>query len=224
MSSQSKGIYKLGGAALVASGLLFLLRAVLDLIAGPPPSGGAEILAWTASRAPLLAIANEALFFAGMLMVPAIIALYSSLAGTDKRTAGAACGLMAVAAPVIAVLCIVHGRLVYPVYGIRIGTPDVAALIIAVFYGGLHAIGILLGAATLLLSLIMRRGIYGRRVAVLGFAASVADVVGAYPYIIGPVPSLLCQVLFTAWFVAVGSVLYKMADGAVLTRTAAPAL
>ena len=64
-------------------------------------------------------------------MVPAILALYSSLAGTDERTAGAACGLMAVAAPVIAVLCIVHGRLVYPVYGIRIGTPDVAALVIA---------------------------------------------------------------------------------------------
>ncbi|WP_437947119.1 hypothetical protein WME98_40875 [Sorangium sp. So ce296] len=86
------------------------------------------------------------------------------------------------AAPVIAVLCIVHGRLVYPVYGIRIGTPDVAALVIAIFYGGLHAIGLLLGAATLALSLIMRRGIHGRWVAVLGIATSVADVVGAYPY------------------------------------------
>ncbi|WP_437970602.1 hypothetical protein WMF04_15500 [Sorangium sp. So ce260] len=207
---QSRGSYKIGGAALIASGLLFLVRDFLDLIAGPPPASGAEILAWAASRAPLLAIANEALFFAGMLMVPAVIALYSSFADTDKFTAGAACGLMAVVAPVIAVLCIVHGRLVYPVYGIRIGTPDVAALVIAVFYGGLHATGILMGAATLVLSLLMRRGIYARWVAYLGIATSVADVVGAYPYIIGPVPTLFCHVLFTAWFVAVGWVLYKM--------------
>ncbi|XXX78396.1 hypothetical protein WMF30_06455 [Sorangium sp. So ce134] len=207
---QPKGSYKIGGAALVASGILFLLRDVLDLIAGPPPSGGAEILAWTASRAPLLAIANEALFFAAVLLVPAVIALYSSLAGTDKAMAGTACGLMAVAAPVIAVLSIVHGRLVYPVYGIRIGTPDVAALVIAVFYGGLHATGILLGAATLVLSLTMRRGVYASWVAYLGIATSVADVVGAYPSIIGPVPALFCHVLFSAWFVAVGSALYRM--------------
>ncbi|KYF61298.1 hypothetical protein BE11_17185 [Sorangium cellulosum] len=205
-----KGIYKLGGAALVASGLLSLLRGSLDLVAGPPPSSGAEILAWVASRSTLLAIANEALFFAGMLMVPAAIALYTSLAATDKAAAGAACGLMAVAAPVSAVLCIVHGRLVYPVYGLRIGTPDVAALVIAIYYGGLHATGILLGAATLVLSLLMRRGVYGRWIAYLGIATSVADVVGAYPYLIGPVPVLFCHVLFTAWFVAVGSALYKM--------------
>ncbi|WP_438008435.1 hypothetical protein WME89_06845 [Sorangium sp. So ce321] len=207
---QPKGSYRLGGAAFVASGLLFLLRGLLDLIAGPPPSSGAEILAWTASQATLLAIANEVLFFAAMLMVPAVIALYSSLAGTHKATTDAACGIMAVVVPVLAVLCIVHGRLVYPVYGIRISTPDVAALVIAVFYGGLHATGILLGVATLVLSLAMRRGIYGRWIPYLGMATSAADLVGAYPYLIGPVPTLLCHALLTAWFVAVGAVLYKM--------------
>ncbi|MGK3966551.1 hypothetical protein WMF38_20480 [Sorangium sp. So ce118] len=207
---QPKGIYRLGGAAFVASGLLFLLRAFLDLIAGPPPSNGAEILAWAASQTLLLAIANEALFFAAMLMIPAVIALYSSLAGAHKAAVGTACGLMAVVPPVLAVLCIVHGRLVYPVYGIRISTPDVAALVVALYYGGLHATGILLGAATLVLSLVMRRGVYGRWIPYLGIATSAADLVGAYPYIIGPVPTLFCHVLFTAWFVAVGAVLYKM--------------
>ncbi|WP_437757200.1 hypothetical protein [Sorangium sp. So ce1389] len=210
MPRQPKGSYRLGGAAFIASGLLFLLRGFLDLIAGPPPSSGAEILAWTSSQAPLLAIANEALFFAAMLMVPAVIALYSSLAGTRKATSDAACGLMAVVAPVLAVLCIVHGRLVYPVYGIRISTPDVAALVVAIFYGGLHATGLLLGVATLVLSLAMRRGIYGRWILYLGMATSAADLVGAYPYLIGPVATLFCHVLFTAWFVAVGAVLYKM--------------
>ncbi|WP_437624288.1 hypothetical protein [Sorangium sp. So ce1151] len=63
---------------------------------------------------------------------------------------------------------------------------------------------------TLVLSLAMRRGIYGRWIPYLGMATSAADLVGAYPYVIGPVPTLLCHALFTAWFVAVGAVLYKM--------------
>jgi hypothetical protein len=40
----------------------------------------------------------------------------------------------------MAVILIVHGRLVYPIYGMRVDTPEAAALVVMIFYGGLHAI------------------------------------------------------------------------------------
>jgi hypothetical protein len=210
MSHELKGLYKFGGGAFIVSGILFLLRGLLDLMAGPPPSNGAEILAWTVSGELVLAITNEVLFFAALSLVPAVIALYHSLAGIDRAKAATGCGMIAVVIPVIAVLDIVHGRLVYPVYGIRIGTPAVAEFVVAVFYGGLHATGILLGIATVVLSLAMKRGVYGKPVAYLGIATGVFDIIGAYPWAIGPILTLVCQVFFTAWFVAVGAKLYRM--------------
>jgi hypothetical protein len=210
MSHELKAIYKFGGVSFIVSGILFSLKYVLDLMVGPPPSGGEEILAWMASGALPLAIANEVLFVAGMLLVPAVIALYYSLASIDRTKAAVGCGLIAVVIPIIAVLDIVHGRLIYPIYDIHISTPAVAELVVAVFYGGLHAIGLLLGIATIVLSLAMKRGVYGRNIAYLGIATGVFDIVGAYPWMIGPFLVLVSQILFAAWFLAVGSKLFRM--------------
>lgn len=210
MSHERKGLYKLGGAAFIISGILFLSRNVLELMAGPPPSSGVEILAWVESGRLVLSLVSEVLFFAGMALVPAVIALYQSLASTDRVKAATGCGIIATAIPVIAMLLIVHGRLVYPVYGIRVTSPAVAEFVVAVFYGGLHAVGLMLGIATLVLSLAMMRGVYGKRIAYLGFATGALDIIGAYPYAIGPALTLVCQVFFAAWFVAVGSKLYGM--------------
>jgi hypothetical protein len=145
-----------------------------------------------------------------MFLVPAVIALYYSLAATDRVKAIVGCGIIAVVIPIIDVLLIVHGRLVYPVFGIRVNTPPIAEFVVAVYYGGLHAIGLLLGIATIVLSLAMKRGVYGRNIAYLGFAAGIFDIIGAYPDTIGPILVLVSQVLFAAWFIAVGSKLYRL--------------
>ena len=210
MPDELKRLYKFGGVAFIVSGILFLWRGLLELMAGPPPSNGVEILAWVASGKLALTLVSEVLFFAVMALVPAVIALYRSLAGTDIVKAVTGCGIIAAVVPVIVVLLIVHGRLVYPVYGITIVTPAGAEFAVAVFYGGLHAVYLLLGIATIVLSLAMKRGVYGKGVAYLGFTAGILDIVGAYPYAIGPMLTLVCQVFFAAWFVAVGSKLYGM--------------
>jgi hypothetical protein len=44
-----------------------------------------------------------------------------------------------------------------------------------------------MGIATFVLSLAMKGGAYGRPVVYLGFATAVVDVIGSYPYAIGPV-------------------------------------
>ena len=222
MSHEPNGLYKLGGAAFILSGILFLSRAVLELMAGPPPSSGVEILAWVESGKLVLSLVNEVLFFAAMALIPAIIALYHSLASTDRIKAATGCGIIAAAILVIVMSLIAHGRLVYPVYDIRVRSPAVAEYVVAVFYGGLHAVGLMLGIATLVLSLAMLRGVYGKRIAYLGFATAVLDIIGAYPDAIGPTLTLVCQVFFAAWFVAVGSKLYRLGRTAPTTRSPMP--
>src|SRR6266568_77230 len=157
MSNGLKGLYKMGGGAFVLSGLLFLSRAILDLMAGAPPSSGVEILAWIASHSLIQEFQSEILFFAAACLAPAVVALYRSLADVDRANAVIGCTIMAVAIPVSMVLLVVHGRLVY-----------------------------------------------------LGFATAVADVIGSYPYAIGSVLTLVSQVFFAAWFIAVGTQLYNM--------------
>jgi hypothetical protein len=107
-------------------------------------------------------------------------------------------------------LLVVHGRLVYSIYGIRVNSPAVAEFTLAIFYGGFHAVLLLLAFATFILSLAMMRGVYGRPIAYLGFVTSVFDVAGSYPDRIGPTLNFGCQLFFTAWFVAVGAKLVGM--------------
>lgn len=210
MGRDGKGLRRFGGAAFVISGLLFLSRAYLDFGVGPPPSSGVEVLGWIESTRLLQAFQSEILFFAAGFLVPAVAALYVDLAEMDRLKAVIGCGLMAVAIPVLMVLLVVHGRLIYPVFDIRVTTPDLAAYTVAFFYGGLHAVALLMGIATFVLSLAMWGGGYGKLVAYLGFAAAAGDIAGSYPDAIGPVPTLITQLLFAAWFLAVGARLYGM--------------
>jgi len=206
--------YKFGGGALVASGILFVVLAFLDFRAGPPPSNGAEILLWRDSQALVLDFVSELLFFATVLLVPGTVAVYQSLVDVDKTKAATGCGILAATIPVMAMMLIVHGRLIYPIYGMRIDTPEVAALVVMVFYGGLHAIYLLLAVATIVLSLAMRRGAYAKWIAYFGFATAALDVIGSYPWAIGPVLTLVCELSLAGWFVAVGSQLFSMRGSA----------
>src|SRR5712691_10936345 len=213
MSPDRMGLFRFGGVAFIISGALFFTQYILEVMAGPPPSTGSEIIAWVAANRLVLSLVSEVLFFASMSLVPAVIALYLALASVERTLAATGCGIIAVVVPVLTVLLIVHGRLVYPVYGLHVSDAAVAELVVALFYGGLHAVGLLMAVATFVLSLAVRRGALGAPVvAALGFATAVRDTVGAYPYLISPVVLFGCQFLFTAWFVAVGWTLFRIHD------------
>lgn len=210
LKGRTGAVNKVGGASLILSGLLFFSRYLLDVRTGQPPSDGTEILAWMDREELSISVANEILFFAAVLLVPAVVALYHSLVRTDAVKAIVGCGIIAIVIPVLAMLDIVQGRLVYPIYDIRIHDPAVAEFTVAVFYGGLHAVGLLLGLATIALSLAMRRGFYGSNISYLGLVTGVFDFIGAYPDRIGWELLLLSEVLFLAWFLAVGWTLYRL--------------
>jgi hypothetical protein len=184
--------------------VLFLAKAAFDLNVGAPPSGGAEVVAWRAAEKFSLAMTNEVLFFSVVLLIPGVIGLYSSLAGFDPRKAASGCGLVAVVIPVMMALTIVHGRLAFPVYDIKLDDPAVIQSVVSMYYGGQHAVGLLFGVATILIVMAMRSTPYGTAIVVLGFATAIADFVGAYPWLIGPGPAAASGVLFAGWFIAVG--------------------
>jgi len=219
MPHELKRPYAFGGGALVASGILFVLLAFLNFQAGPPPSNGVEILLWRDSRTLVLDFVSEFLFVATVLLVPGTIAVYQSLVDVDRTKASTGCGIVAATLPVIAVMLIVHGRLVYPIYGMRVDTPETAALVITFFYGGLHAIYLLLAAATIILSLAMNRGGYAKWIAYFGFVTAALDIIGSYPWAIGPTLRLVCELSFAGWFVAVGSELLRMRATTIAKRT-----
>jgi hypothetical protein len=214
MPHEMKSPHRFGGGALVASGVLFAVLAFLDFLTGPPPSNGTEILQWRDSQALVLDFVSESFFFATVLLIPGTIALYQSLVDIDRTNAAAGCGIIAATIPVMAVMLVVHGRLVYPIYGMRVDTPESAALVIMVYYGGLHAIYLLLAVATTVLSLAMKRGAYANWIANLGFATAALDIIGSYPWAIGPVLTLVCELSLAGWFVAVGSQLFRMRGSA----------
>jgi hypothetical protein len=70
---------------------------------------------------------SDILFSEAALLVPGTAALYQRLTATGKATTVTGCGMLAIAISVMVLTAIVHGRLAYPVYGIRVRTPDVAA-------------------------------------------------------------------------------------------------
>ena len=200
----------------MASGILFAVLAFLDFRTGRPPSNGADILLWRDAQALVLDFVSEVFFLATVLLVPGTIALYQHLVNVDRTKAATGCGIIAVTIPVMAVMLIFHGRLVYPIHGMRVDTPETAALVVMVFYGGLHAIYLLLAVATIVLSLaMMRRDASAHGIAYLGFATAALDIVGSYPWAIGPVLTLVCALSFAGWFVAIGSQLLSVRGSAV---------
>lgn len=70
---------RLGGISFILSGTLYLIKSILDLVVGDPPSTGPEILEWQSSHELALAWTSEVLFAAAVFLVPAVIALYRSL-------------------------------------------------------------------------------------------------------------------------------------------------
>ena len=207
MAEASRGLFRGGGVSLVLAGALFLVKLALDLAAGPPPSNGAQILAWTVEARLHLAFVNEVLFIAGMLLVPGVVALHASLSSREGPRATVGAGVLAVTLPVLFVTAVVHGRLVYDVYGIRVRDPLAAELTVALYAGGMHAVYLMLAIGTLVLSLAMRTT-YGVPIAVFGLATAALDVAASYPWAIGTPVLVLSQIAFAGWFIAVGCKLW----------------
>ncbi|MEO5321065.1 hypothetical protein PV761_21060 [Arthrobacter sp. CC3] len=196
--------HRFGGFSLLLAGAMFLAKSILESIAGDPSSTGQEIQVWRSSHELTLVWVDETFLAATVLLVPAVIALYRGLRGPDRPWVDFGRGVFAAVIPVNVVLLIVHGRLVFPVFGIGLDDPAVAALVVSLYAGGTHAVSLLLAGAAIMLSLAMRRTVFGPRAGVVGVIAGAAQLVVAYPWLISPAIVLICQALLAAWFILCG--------------------
>lgn len=118
--------------------------------------------------------------FATLLLIPSNVALYKLLEPTDKIETTFVCDLLALAIPSNFQLVIILGRFVYPVHWIEL-SPEIYKLVVSTCYGGMHAVAIIFGLATFILSLVILNSRLGKFTAWLGFADVIVDIVGSYP-------------------------------------------
>src|SRR5262249_1722735 len=127
MSPAGYAPFRSGGFAFIAGAAFFLAYDLLEFAAGPPPSTGQEILSPVAATKLTLSLANEVLFFAAVCLLPGAAVLDRSLvARPEKVLVSIGSRILFVVVPILCVVLVVHGRLVYPVFGLRIRDPAVA--------------------------------------------------------------------------------------------------
>ncbi|WP_433068104.1 hypothetical protein [Nonomuraea sp. CA-218870] len=71
-------------------------------------------------------------------------------------------------------------------YGIELDDPSTLALVVSLYYGGVHLVGLLWGCALLVLAAAMRRAAWGRAVVIVGVVAGPAQLAGSVPWLLGP--------------------------------------
>ncbi|WP_433221518.1 hypothetical protein ACQP00_20870 [Dactylosporangium sp. CS-047395] len=213
----------LGGIAAVASGGLVLFKAVLDLLVGEPPPTEPQLRLWLQTHHGLLAWTNESLVVAAVLLTPVLPALYRRLDGPSRPWVGFGCGMLAAAISVTLTLGIVHGRLMYPVYGIDLDDHATAALLVSLYYGGAHEATLLVGGALIMLSIAARQGPQGSVTATVGTGAGICQIAGAFPWLTGPLIAACTQATLAAWLTYVGVLLLlSPRAGAASTSDAPP--
>lgn len=208
-------LYRAGGVAALLYVLLVLIPIVLVFIAPIAPTEGRALLEYVAAHK--VVYLTELVCWVG-LGVPALV-VFSALAVALRdlnKTMAAIGGLLGIASEVIALAAgssppSLHGGLVTlsnsylaaDTDAERAGLVSAADALIAatnaVSWGG-----ILTAAAILLLSLMMRRGIFGKAVGTLGVVTGAVGIVTEPLQPVVGYAYLLYGLLLPAWFAVVG--------------------
>ncbi len=200
---QKLGSIKFGGITLILSGFLFFIQSLYLLPIAAPPANNSDFMLWLDKWKINLSMADELIFFATILLIPSIVALYQILIKLEKIKTFFGCGLLFVYIPVNLVVAIILGRMVYPVYQMEY-SPEIYKLVLSMYYGGLHMAALILSIATILLSFVIRKCSIGKFVAYLGFATGIMDLLGAFPWFLTNELVFLTQLFLVAWFVVLG--------------------
>ncbi|QEW04332.1 hypothetical protein [Microbacterium lushaniae] len=161
------------GAVLTGGALL-----LMSLLPGAP-SNASEMAAWVESGDSLLSWSDELLFFAIICWGTAARGLFRiNNVGSSVRTTVGTTGL-AVALVALVVLLLELGRLVYPVYRIRL-SGEAMALVVSEAFGALHLAVLGFTVAAVALSWSTPAGRIGRA---FGILTGVAFALGSFPWL-----------------------------------------
>lgn len=215
-------MYWAGAVSALVYVVLVVVPVTLVFVAPVPPTEGRAVLVYIAANKPIYL--TELVSFVG-LGVPALVvftAVAVALKDMDKSMAAIG-GLFGGASEIIALALgsspqSLHGGLVVlsDAYGTaatdaqRTSLTTAADALIAATNAVSWA-GILTAASILILSVVMRKGFFGRSVTVIGVVTGVVGIVSeAFRPMIGPT-YLIYGLLLPAWFVLVGLGLLRLA-------------
>jgi len=216
-----KRVYKVGGIGLLASGVIFVVGAVLSMMIGNPPADAEGYLKSVAGHQ-ALSFATFGLFaLTDFLMVPGIIALYLALRHISRNAMLIAAGLMALYVVLdlaitepssLALVALTRhyaasasdaARAVY----VSAASYALAVLPVATFYSYvISSIGFLIA------SIVMLKGVFSKVTAYVGIAACVEGIVGGF-YLFVPALAVLllpCLMAFALWSFLAGLRLYRL--------------
>lgn len=148
-------------------------------------------------------MSNELLFFGIVCMLSSVIGLYRILKENDKLRTSIGCGILALVITILLMLCIIQGRLVYPVFNMILSL-EIKKLLISIFYGGYHMVNLLFSIATIVLGFAMKRSGFGKSPIYMGIIVGLSSIIGSYPWLIGPILTFMTQIVFSFWFVNIG--------------------
>lgn len=225
-------LYRAGGVSALVFVLLVMLPVVLVFAAPVPPSEGASLLAYIAANK--VVYLTELVCFVG-LGVPAMVVFLAvgvAVKDVDKNLAAIG-GLFGVASEVIALALgsspqSLHGGLVLLSDSYATAQTDAQRGSLAgsadTLIAATNAVswaGILTAAAILVLAIVMRRGLFGTPIVVLGILTGTVGIVcEAFRPLIGPA-YLLYGLALPVWFGMVGWRLLRIA-GASARETSSP--
>jgi hypothetical protein len=203
MPLAERRIQKFGGGTFIAAGIILLAANLLvDLLPTPPTRPG-DFLQWITANELRIAFANELLFFATILLVPSFVVLGKLLGTRRKVSAFAGLSIVALALPLLAMLVVVQGRLVYPVSGLNLSV-DSLKLTFSIFYGGLHTVLLMFGAALLLLGFALRGTVFNQSMVPISYITGLLQIAGAFPWLTPVALNVCVSLSLSLWMVLIG--------------------
>ncbi|WP_205303744.1 hypothetical protein [Nonomuraea montanisoli] len=186
------------GALLTGVALL-----LLSLLPGAP-SEAVAMTAWVERGRSLLSWSDELLFFAVICWGAGARGLFGERKAGPSARINLGVTALTTALVALVVLLLAVGRLVYPVFEVRLSA-EVLALVVSSAFGALHLAFLGFAVAAVALSWSTRAGLVGRAV---GIFAAAAFVVGSFPWLTPNWWNSSVAVLVAAWgvFLALASV------------------
>lgn len=220
VDARYQALYRIGGAALILTGLAYAICLVLTLMIPASSGGAAAYLQATAGAEDRVATLWAVYLLSDLLLIPGALALYFVLRESSRALLPIGIALVAV----------------YIVFDIGVTEPNWLALVslahssagatgdaqqqyIAAAQYGLALVPFLnflsfavSGAGWLLVSVVMLRGIFRHRTAYFGIATMLVAFVAATSWFVPAlgVAILVCLAMFALWCVLVGEQLYRL--------------
>ena len=225
-----RGLYKVGGVSGVLTGVLLIISMVLIFTTPQAPSsGGSATLQYIASNK-LVYIVEQVLGIAPVFLeIIALLALYMVIKNLNKSYAAIG-SVLAIVSQSIVLSSMTFGGLVYLSNNYMAATNDAQRATFAtaaewalaqnnaVSASGIDPIMTSCAIGVLVISLVMLKSIFHKGIAYWGIATGILGIISAFGIVIRPIavpPPLgigyvLFAFLLTAWFVALGTKLYRL--------------